>query len=172
MSFKFEPDKIQTDEIKAPFIEDARSDFAPFYATTKTLKQAKSEVEKNFAKLGAAVTRFQSGKFTVGSQMRHGYIVEFNWQGLPGQINIAGLPIRKYTSKKETQVRTQALLNVSQWLQTLITQQVFSPGTSPLVPYLLTDNGETILEKILKSGVLPQLEAPEVVDAEIIVENE
>jgi len=63
----------------------------------------------------------------------------------------------------------QALLNVAQWLQSLVTQQVFSPGTNPLVPYLLAGDGKTIMEHILESGSVPMLDAPRdhIVEAEL-----
>ena len=168
MDINFTPDEPTESELHVPFIEDARADTAPFYSTSKTEKQARAEIEKNLALLGAAVSRFQSGKFNVNGQERYGYLIGFLWHGASGEIRIAGLPMRKHSEAKERQVRVQALLNVSQWLQTLITQQIFSPGSNPLVPYLLAADGKTVLEHIMSSTLL-RLEAPrhDVIDAEV-----
>lgn len=155
--FTFIPDASQDANIKVPFIEDARADFAPFYSTTKNIKQAQSEVEKSLAKLGGSVYRFQQGKFDVNNQWRFGYLINFRWRGAEGQIVVAGLPIRKHTEAKENKVRIQALLNVAQWLQSLMTQEVFSPNSNPLVPYLLASDGKTIMQHILESKAIPLL---------------
>ena len=61
----------------------------------------------------------------------------------------------------------QALLNVRDWLKTLVTQQTFQPATvNPLVTYMLLDSGHTIGEEMAVSGRLPELGAGDVVDAE------
>jgi len=78
MPINFTPDKTQELDISVPFIEDARADVAPFYSSDKTIKQAKAEVERNLAKLGAAIQRFQSGKFEVNAQARFGYLITFS----------------------------------------------------------------------------------------------
>jgi hypothetical protein len=159
--FNFVADDLPEEAIIVPFLEDARADFAPFYSSSKTIKQAQSEIEKHLAKLGASVTNFVSGRFPDGEKTRFGYLINFRMKGVDGRIVVAALPIRRYTSTKEKQARVQALLNVSQWLQTQITQQVFSPGSNPLVPYLLAADGKTIMQHILSSKAIPQLSAPE-----------
>lgn len=174
---EFIPDETTSDKITAPFIEDARADFAPFYSSNKTIRQAKSDVENKLAKLGAAILRIQPGTFTVDKSKRFGYIIAFLLGGHEGKIQVACLPIRKHTAKKEKQVKVQALLNAAQWLQTLITQQVFNPGANPLTPYLLIDGNKTMLEYMTEKQTDLMLTAPKVevssdtiVDAEIIIE--
>lgn len=152
--------------IAAPFYEDARKDIAPYYASTKTLKTALKEVAEEMVKLGAFVTNFQPGKFTVNKQARFGYVIEFMFGGATGQIQAAGLPIRYHTAAKETRVRVQCLLNVRDWLKAAVTMQVFSPDTSPLIPYLLVPGADgqqhTVAEYILSRGKLPMLAAPSI----------
>lgn len=167
---QFTPDENKAnDAISVPFLEDARADFAPFYSSNKTVKQATAELEKEMAKLSASVIRMQSGKFEVNGKSRLGYLIEFSLYGLKGQLTVAALPIRKSTPVKENQARVQALLNVVQWGQTMVTQRVFAPGENPLIPYLLASDGIPIIQKIV-GGLLPQLAAPQpdVVEAEVI----
>lgn len=167
----FVPDENKAnDAVIVPFLEDARSDFAPFYSSSKTVKQASAELEKEMAKLGASVLRMQSGKFDVNGKSRLGYLIEFSLYGMKGQLTVAALPIRRSTPTKENQARVQALLNVVQWVQTMVTQRVFSPGENPLIPYLLASDGIPIIKKLATSGLLAQLSAPkqDVVEAEVI----
>lgn len=164
---QFIPDEKDKDEIIVPFLEDARADFAPFYSSSKTIKQASAELEKEMAKLGASVLRIISGKFSIDGKTRLGYVIDFTLYGHQGQIKVAALPIRSKTENKEKQARVQALLNVVQWVQAMVTSRVFSPGENPLVPYLLAADGTRILEKIVQ-GALLQIEAPkDVIEAEI-----
>jgi hypothetical protein len=166
---QFVPDKTNSEDVHVPFLEDARADFAPFYSSKKTIKQADAELRTEMAKLNASVLRIQSGKFNVNGKTRLGYLIDFTLYGLNGQLTVAALPIRTHTVTKENQARVQALLNVVQWVQTMITQRVFSPGENPLIPYLLAADGKPIIQKIVEGGLL-QLQAPksDVVEAEII----
>jgi hypothetical protein len=166
---KFIPDEDrQNDDVIVPFLEDARADFAPFYSSTKSVKQATSELEKEMAKLSASVLRVQSGKFQVDGKNRLGYLIEFTLYGIRGELTVAARPIRKPTPAKENQARVQALLNVVQWVQSMVTKRVFSPGSNPLIPYLLAADGRQILETLATSGML-QIAAPkqEIIEAEI-----
>lgn len=153
--------------LKAPFYEDARSDFAPYYSSNKTLKQAMAEVTGEMGKLNASITKFQTGKFEVNKQWRFGYAIEFLLNGAPGVIRVAGLPIRSYTAVREDKVRIQCLLNVRDWLKAAVTMQVFSPDTSPLMPYLLVDGKRTIAEYVLSGAPLA---LPSQVNVELIEE--
>lgn len=149
--------------ITAPWFEEARADLAPYYSSTVTLKSAQAQVVSEMGKLMAAVTNFQAGKFEVNKRQRFGYVIEFLLNGAPGRIQVAGLPIKSYTPAKETRVRVQCLLNVRDWLKAAVTMQVFSPDTSPLIPYLLVPGAGgqqyTVAEYILSRGNLPLLSA-------------
>lgn len=144
--------------IQTPYYEDARSDFAPYYSSSKTVADAKAEVVQELAKLGAAILFFQEG--TYGSKpKRHGYQIRFNWQGMTGLIRVAGLPMRSETEAKRDKVRVQALLNVRDWLKASVTQPVFSPGSHPLLMNLLVDGTRTMAEMVIQNGRVPQLAA-------------
>lgn len=159
MQWSFIPDS-KDNAIAAPFFEDARADFAPYYSSTKNLKTAMNEVAQEMVKLGAFITNFQPGKFTVNKRERLGYVIEFLLNGVTGRLTIAGLPLYSTTAAKENRVRVQCLLNVRDWLKAAVTMQVFSPDTSPLIPYLLVDGQHTVADYILSKGQLPMLAAP------------
>ena len=159
MPFNFTPLKEQDDSIKVPFIEDARSDTAPYYSSTLTVDRAKQEV---LAVLGLlhATGYFVEGDFQIGKLKRRGYVLHFLLGQAPGRLTVAGLPIYSSTPKKIDQVRVQALLNLRDWLKGAITQQVFTPGANPLVPFLLVDGQRTMTEAIIQDGRMPMLPAP------------
>jgi hypothetical protein len=165
--FIFTPDMPSEMEIEPPFIEDARSAFAPYYtsADTTSLRDAESQVAIELGKLGGYITAFHQGKFGMNDDgvERYGYEIKFTFKGAPGIIRVAGLPIRKETEKKIKQVRVQALLNVRDWLKVAVTMKVFAPGTSPLLPHLLLPGGNgkiTIADYIMSHGNLPELAPP------------
>lgn len=161
MQWSFTPDS-RTSTIETPFFEDARADFAPYYSTnvSASLKDAQELVIKELRKLDAKTTAFQSGKFIIGGRERCGYVIEFLMNNQSGRIAVAGLPMKSPKPDKETRVRIQCLLNVRDWLKAAVTMQVFSPDTSPLIPYLLVDGQHTVADYILSKGQLPLLAAP------------
>lgn len=156
---------------KAPFYEDARADFAPYYRSKKTIKAAQAEVAAELAKLGGAIVAFREGYFGQ-TQRRYGYEIEFVLYDKRGVLRVAGLPIRSYneSAAKIQQVRVQALLNVRDWLKATITQQVFQPQAGhPLMMHLFVDDRRTVADYIAQSSRLPALssgENNEVVDGE------
>lgn len=166
MQWSFTPDNKDS-TIVVPWFEDARKDFAPYYSSTKNLKSAMSEVSQEMVKLGAFITNFQPGKFTVNKKLRLGYVIEFLLNGATGRLMIAGLPIFSHTPAKENRVRVQCLLNVRDWLKAAVTMQVFSPDTSPLIPYLLAPGADgqlhTIAELVTRQGELPALASESIV---------
>ena len=161
MTFNFTPIEAQSDFTNVPYIEDARADFAPYYASTKTPERAKKEVLEVLAMLHATGF-FTEGDFQVGKHKRRGYVLQFNAGGALGRMTVAGLPIHYFTQKKLDQVRTQALLNLKDWLRNAVTSQVFTPGSNPLIPFMLVDGQRTLLEAILEDRRLPLLGVPAV----------
>lgn len=153
--------------LQVPYFEDARSDYAPYYRSAKTIKTAMNEVIAEMGKLNASITAFTSGKFEVHGQERCGYVIEFLLRGMPGVIRVAGLPIKvRYNAEeKEKKARVQCLLNVRDWLKAAVTMQVFSPDTSPLLLYLLVDGKRTLAEYTLEGG---QFTLPEPTKVEIL----
>lgn len=163
----FIPETRERVDITIPFIEDARKDFAPYYSSRATLAQAEAQVIEEMDKLNASVVALERGLFRVGDHDRHGYRIRFLLDGAPGMIRVAGLPMRFASTKnKETQVRVQCLLNVADWLKAAVTQQVFSPDASPLVPFLLVTGSDgqevTVAELITRQRQLPAPAVPKI----------
>lgn len=170
MPFTFTPTALSAqDTPKVPYFEEARADFAPHYRSRKTAAQAQTEVINELAKLGAGGVMFQEGVFSNGKQRRYGYSIMFQYSGGQGLIRVAGLPLRhKETPTKLVALKVQALLNVRDWLKSAVTAQVFSPGSDPLIPYMIVDRvGDevfTVADYVHSKGRLPQLAPPEMVD--------
>lgn len=153
MDFTFTPSDKQQ-KLGVPFLEDARSEYAPYYASGKSVTSARQEVEQALSQLGAGLLAFQEGYFGTKPK-RYGYVILFTYQGTRGRTSVAGLPMRgEETPKKIQQARVQALLNVRDWLRASITQPVFSPGGDPLLQFLLVDGKRTLAEHIRESGRL------------------
>lgn len=153
-------------DVPVPYFEEARADWAPYYASEKTEAQARGEVSQALNRLGASGASFQSGYFTVAGMKRHGYNIRFYHRGVPCRIRVAGLPIKnKETSHKLERVRVQALLNVCDWLLAAVRAPVFAPGADALTPFMLVDEQRdlTIMDvtnSYIESGRLPHLPPP------------
>jgi hypothetical protein len=166
MNFTFTPTSDFNAQLKVPYFEEARANFAPYYDVRhKTLIQAQAEVSAELAKLGAGVQSFQDGIFQAGKTKRHGYNIRFNYGGGQGIIRVAGLPFHHdETPRKIERVKLQALLNVRDWLKAAITNRIFSPGADILIPFMLVDftpgHERTVAEYIAEKGQLPQLNPP------------
>lgn len=165
--FNFTPDPNQKEDdlFAAPFLEDARTNFAPYYSSDKTEKAARDEVVAELVKLGASRVKFQSGRFLIGATERHGYNIRYLRHGSEGLIRVAGLPIRKPNQDKIDQVRVQALLNVRDWIKSAVTSRVFSPGSDILLQFTLADPAKNItvgdlMRSFLQTGQFPQLPPP------------
>lgn len=175
MAFQFTPIQEHNQIAGAPYFEDARADFAPFYATDKAPEAVQKEIIKELAKLDGYGVQFVYGAYSEGKTKRHGYEVRFNFSGAPGKFRVAGLPMRSETPKKRERVLAQALCICREWIKSMVTTKVFMPGTEPLAQYLLVNSqGDTITDWITRKGKLPEL-TPKVDDAieiskEVIVE--
>ena len=140
------------------------------------MERLQSEIVALLVRLGAGGIAFQQGKFESirhtppkGLIVRYGYLIHFNVQGHPHQMQVAALPLRSETSAKKQQVLRQALFVVRDQLKAMVTAIVFAPGSAPLVPYMLVPGTQqTVGEYILSSANLPnmnpQLAAGRIVD--------
>lgn len=156
MNFTFTSTEA-TSAAAVPFYEGARADFAPYYASGKSVKVAKAEVAAELAKLGGAVIAFHEGYFGDRPR-RYGYEIDFLVGERRGLLRVAGLPMRRESPAKIEQVRVQALLNVRDWLKAAVTQPVFQPGAGhPLLMHLLVDGRRTVADYIAQAGRLPEL---------------
>lgn len=162
--WNFEPNKTNMHgNIEIPFFEDARADFAPYYRSRSgDVADAQSEVTAEMGKLGAGVYSFLPGIYTApDGRKRHGYEIQFYFGGAQGIIRVACLPFSgEATQAKLTQARIQALKNVRDWLKSAVTAQVFSPGASMLIPFMLVDGTHTVSDYIHSTGNLPRLNPP------------
>lgn len=159
---EFTPTGNAANRIDVPYLEEARADFAPYYSIKdvreKSINAAQGDVSKEIAKLGGGAIWFQEGYFGSPPDERHGYIVHFEYGGIPARIIVAGLPIRDTaTELKIKRVKLQALYILRDWLKTAVTTQVFSPGNHPLMQFLLIDGNRTLAEAIIETRKLPNL---------------
>lgn len=168
-TFQFTPTQ-QEKKVNVPFFEEARADYAPHYnAKNKSVRTAQDEIIKELAKLGGAGVQFQEGFFGTGQDKRYGYVIYFQYNGAAGIIRVAGLPMRhRETQIKIGKIRLQALLNVRDWLKATVTGQIFSPGSEPLMQYLLVDGMNTIADYIAKTSQLPRLNPVPLLAGEVV----
>lgn len=165
----FKPLEDSSKKQAVPYIEDARSDYAPYYKSGLSVQTAQAAVAVELGKLGGILTGFVAGVFESNASKRYGYEIRFLFAGRPGLIRVAGLPIKaKETDAKLKQVRVQALLIVRDWLKTSVTSSVFTPSSNVLYQHLLVDQQHTIADKLIESGQL-YLPSGDVVDGEFEV---
>lgn len=157
-------------DLRVPFFENARADYAPYYQNkTWSISKAKAAVQTEFGKLGAAILEWEEGDFIINGQRRRGYKLHFVLQGAKGRMVVAGLPMEKAkTEGKLTRARIQSLLNVRDWIKAAVTAQIFSPGENPLIPHLILKSGKTLAERITESAGLPELDSGDIVDGEVL----
>ena len=167
----FKPLEDSTATKKIPYIEDARSDYAPYYSSSVSVQSAQAAVAVELGKLGGILTAFVAGVFDL-SPKRYGYEIRFLFAGRPGVIRVAGLPIKaKETDAKLKQVRVQALLVVRDWLKSSVTSAIFAPNSNILYQHLLVDQNQTIADLLVKSGQL-YLPSGDVVEGEFEIVDE
>lgn len=160
---KFIPDD-PIDGLQIPYYEEASSSLGIVgHTTNRTEQELRIEIERYMAHLGAAITGFASGRFGEDDEgpFRHGYVIDFKWEGNPGRIIVAGLPIRKETVIRIDKAKRHALYSVMLRLQSQFNSQLVMPGDMPLVPYLLNESGQTLMEVVAEQQGFPQLEAPQ-----------
>jgi hypothetical protein len=125
--------------------------------------QAQAAITEEMGKLGAGVLGFLPGHFRVNQQKRYGFVIRFTWGNGQGVIRVAGLPIKNQeTQRKIEKIRVQALLNVRDWLKTMVTTRVFTPDFAPFLPYMLMDGEKTVLDVIREGGSLMLPPGPEI----------
>jgi hypothetical protein len=148
---KFIPDKPAegAERIVVPYFENVRSDDSPGYSTGRSMESLQKEAVALFARLGAYRVAFQQGRFDT-KPIRHGMVVTFWLDGNEGRLTVAALPfLHAETPKKVEQALKHAMFNVILMLKSQIQTQIFSPGTNPLIQYLLTSGGDrTIGEEL------------------------
>lgn len=146
--------------VDVPYFEDARnSDGVVGYATRKTVAELEQLVRVGFGKLGGSVNKFQFGKSLDGK--RHAIRVHFTFKGVPGRMDMFGLPLKNNTKGKIDIVKRHILYSLWKRVESEFSTLMLMPGDVPLVPYMLNANGQTMLEFMRESGEVPALPAPE-----------
>lgn len=184
---KFIPDDLDQ-QSDVPFLEEARADDGwKGQSTSKSIEQLRAEISAEIGRLGGTMTRFMRGEYEIQGQTRPGALIEYSivsleGRGFQGRIDVAGLPFEESTGRQDS-ARTNrkrrdkslqmALFNVREGLQGARILQTLSPGYAALIPWLLTDSGQTFGQLWREGLGIAALPAPakdgEVVDAEFKV---
>lgn len=156
----FIPDDMDKKDVTIPWFEDAKAELGiKGHSTSKSLSELEMEIKAAMARLGGGVTSFITGKFDT-LPPRIGYEIRFNYGSREGKIEIAALPIKKWTATRERQSKKQALYTVRDMLEAEFNSGMLIPGSAPLVPYLLDDGGRTLSEIMHEQAGVPLLSAP------------
>lgn len=147
---------------EVPYFENAReSDGWQGQTTGKSIDRLKTEIISAVGLLGGMVTGFQRGKFERRLGFRVHYVIE-RPDGIivPGRIDVAALPLRYYSEKKQEQSLRMALFMLRDALKGTWFLQQLSPGYSALMPFMLTDSDKTISQLWADSPVMQPLLPP------------
>ncbi len=112
----FIPDDMEKKEAIVPWFEDAKAELGiKGHSTSKSLTELEIEIKAALSRLGGGVTSFITGKFDTRPS-RIGYEIRFNYGSREGKIEIAALPLKKWTATRETQSKKQARYSVREML--------------------------------------------------------
>jgi len=131
------------------------------HTSKKTISGFKSEISAALGRLGATVTGFQRGKIkdeNTGLSREairiHYAVANEHGDMWPGQIDIAALPVNRKRCKSEESYRNKidkslrmAMFMTLTALQGSWNMRVLSPGFSPLMPWMLTEDGDTFSQR-------------------------
>ena len=139
-----------------PFFEDVEaSDGWQGQTTQKSMDSLKSEVAIAVSRLGGIVVGFVKGSFDNRMGFRlHYTITALDGMLIPGQIDIAALPVRgpkrHYDNKTKEHAQEQslkmALFMFRNALSGLWFLQQLSPGYAPLMPFMIMQDGKTVTQ--------------------------
>lgn len=157
---QFIPDEtIKTEfEFVVPYLEEATAQNSRGHATKKTQDELKREIVDLLNELGARKVTFMQGAFPT-SPKRYGYRITFRLSGIPGRMDVAGLPIRNETPTRKDQALKQALYLFAEMLRAELDARIYRPGYVALVPHLIGEGEQTVIESLLASGMLPDMSA-------------
>lgn len=170
----FIPEQPKND-VSVPVYEDTNSESGwQGQATTKSIETLKSDVAASISRLGGMVTGFQKGLFQVGTVEREGFRIHYSLEtpsgGLvPGRIDIAALPVRKYQNKEKSLKMALYMMKIAfdgMWFQ-----QRLSPGYAPLMPFMLAKGDQTISQLWCDSAIMQNLLPPgdpEFIDGKVV----
>ena len=173
----FVPQQPKQSVIDVTYFEDVKSaDGWKGQTTTKGIDRLTSEITESVTRLGGIVTGIQRGTFKMQNQDREGFRLNYAIKAndgsfIPGQLDIAALPVKnKRDDKKKEKSLRMALFMLRDALDGTWFLQQLSPGYSALMPWMLTDNGQTISERWAESQIMNKLLPPgdnEFIDGEV-----
>lgn len=142
----FQPQVKEPESV--PWFRDAREeDGWRGHTTSKSLQKLQAEVTTAIGRLGCLVLGFQRGTHTIHGQQREGfrilYIVKTVGGQIPGQLDIAALPVENLPRLKRTYVKRQsqslkmALFMLRDTLAGQWFLQKLAPGYVAMIPWML-----------------------------------
>ncbi|MFA5416947.1 MAG: hypothetical protein WC341_00675 [Bacteroidales bacterium] len=167
----FVPDQPKVSR-EVPFYDDVRAaDGWQGQATGKSIETLKSEIVTAISLMGGLVSGFVKGNFQTGDQKREGFRVIYSIQTpdnkmIPGQIDIAALPVRwtdrgqESFDKRSKQSLRMALFMLAASIKGLWFLQQLSPGYVGLMPFMLMEGTDKTIsqfwsESAIMSNLLP-----------------
>lgn len=155
----FIPEPVKTSVFQVPYFEDSSEVKVPGWRTRKTAKQLQLEILDLMLKLNAGNVIFTPGSFPAAPDQppRYGYLMTFSFNGIPGRMEIAALPLRKETQIRKNDALEQSLFLVRHWLESEVYSVMYRPGSVPLIPFLIGAGNRTVTEMMVESGNLPKL---------------
>ncbi len=156
----FIPEDFKVKESTVPWFEDATQETGvKGHYTKKGIEELKTEIKAAMSALGGGVTSFLAGNFPTKSP-RYGYQIMFNYGDREGRIEIAALPLKNETPGKKKKTLKQALYTIREMLQSQFNSSLLVPGSAPLIPFMIDDQGRTLAEVLAESAAIPLLSPP------------
>ena len=153
----FIPDKPPLMEQAVPFFEESQQMDIPGRGTKKTVLQLQGEVSEALVRLNASLSKFASGEYSEGERKRYGFRITFVYGGLPGRIDCAALPLKKETPAKKERALAQALYLLRDELVAMAWSAIHKPGSVPLLPYIVGNDGNTVTEALVQRQQIPEI---------------
>jgi hypothetical protein len=144
---KFIPDQPETTAAFVPFFEDSSELEISGRGTHKSIAELRTEIEDELVRLGARRVKFAEGKFDT-TPTRYGFIVSFLFHDHEAQIDVAALPLKKFTDAKKESALKQALYLLRNWVRSEREAALYRPTSQPLLPYVLSDDGQKTLIQV------------------------
>lgn len=140
-------DERANDVLHVPFFEDSSKENIPGRGTEKSVKELQREAVNLLIKLGAGNVQFLQGYWDETG--RYGYQINFSVNRHPGRMEICALPLESETQHKRDRALAQALYFLRDWLSVEERTRLFRPGAFALLPFMVTETGETVSERFV-----------------------
>jgi hypothetical protein len=157
-----------------PFFDDVTAgDGWQGQTTGKSIETLKVEIGTSIARLGGMIVNFQMGEF-IGPPLRYGcrifYIIESEGKHIPGQLDVAALPVRpasgrrggseSYEKRVEKSMR-MTLFMVREALAGMWFMQMLNPGYAPLMPWMIDKKSGKTITQLYNDNLSGKFQLPE-----------